>query len=112
MTALFRAAAGYLAQLLGKLFAKASERFIKNAAATVVLVSAYIAMVAALAGTISLILSGLAMAMPSDLVQGFAMFKPDNFDECIGAYLATKVALWIYHTKSKFLEWEAMRKYV
>jgi len=110
MGALFKVLAGFIASLIGKVFSKVTDRLVKNATASIIMVSAYIALVTALAGTVSLILSGISATIPADLAQGLAMFKPDNFEACIGAILSTKVALWIYHTKSKFLEWESNRK--
>lgn len=111
MAILFQALVGFIATLVGKLFAKFTERLAKNAAATVLLVSAYIALLLGLAATISAILSGINATLPADLANGISMFKPDNLEESLSAYIAAKVAIWIYQSKRKFLEWQSERSY-
>lgn len=102
----------FIASLVASVVAKFTARAVKNIAAGVILVSAYLALVVALAGVIAMILGGLQQAMPAELSHGVGMVKPDNFEGCVAAILSTKVALWVYNTKRNFLEWQAMRRFV
>lgn len=102
----------FIVSIVAKVIAKFAGKAAKNIAAGVILVAAYVSLLAALAGVIALILNGLQYAIPPDLAKPIGMVKPDNFEACIAAILSTKVALWVYNTKRNFLEWQAMRKFV
>ena len=55
-----------------------------------------VTLIFALYATVNAILSGLSFAMPSALLIGASWVMPSNFDECVTAYFATKLAIFTF----------------
>ncbi|WP_337133538.1 DUF5455 family protein [Staphylococcus aureus] len=102
----------FLIKLVEWVVAKFAARFTARLAASLGWATFYIALLAGLAGTISLIISGVSTALPSDLAQGIAMIKPANFEACVAAIYSAKVAMWVFHHKKQLIEWEQMRRFI
>lgn len=94
------------------LVTKFAARFTARLAGTLAWTAVYIGLLVALAGTFSLLISGISMALPADLAQGISMIKPSNLEACIAAVYSAKVAMWVFQHKKQLIEWEQMRRFI
>lgn len=102
----------FLIKIVEWFVSKFAARFTARLAASLGWATFYIALLLGLAGTISLIISGISTALPSDLAQGIGMIKPANFEACVAAIYSAKVAMWVFYHKKQLIEWEQMRRFI
>lgn len=102
----------FLVKVTEWIVAKFAARFTMRAAQSIAWVTLYIALVAAMAGSLALIISGISMAMPSEVARGIGLVKPSNFEACIAALYGAKLTVWVFEQKAKMIEWEQMRGFI
>lgn len=99
----------WLAKVLGAFAASVAAFFATRMTARVAGALGWLTLYVSMLVTLSAVFVGIARsvhyAMPDSLAVGIYMFLPDNLEICLSAYLSARVALWVFHQKTRVVQY-------
>ena len=102
----------WLAGVVGYFFSKTFEFFLNHFTRRIALVVAGVAVLLTITATffaaIQVLIAGLAVAMPPEVVLGAGMFIPGNADECMTAVITAHVIRYAYAWQYRIVQYKLL----
>lgn len=94
--------ANFFVSLTASVLAFFGQTFAKKTLIATAAIAAFLSLTGVFVLTIKALLTGIVYALPPWAASVAGVILPTNFGPCISAYIAAKVARWIYefHTKT------------
>ncbi|WP_447554034.1 DUF5455 family protein [Vreelandella sp. EE22] len=100
---------GFASRIIEWVVTRVASRFTSRLAGILVWTTLYISLLVGLAVTFTAIINGISATLPTELSNGIAAVKPNNFEACISAIYGSKVAMWVFQQKRQLIDWEQGR---
>lgn len=99
--------ASFIGGLLSTLIDWLAKYFTKRLAVTVAIVAAFTSLTAAMWAGLQALVSGIVVAMPSEIGTVASWIAPGNLTECLAAVATAKFLRFVYDAKVRVLDFQS-----